>query len=580
MLLTTLLLAGTVAAPLSLTSSDGAGLKLVSLDADAVCSGPVCFTQLGLSFENPEDRVIEGQFQIALPPGASVSRFAMKIDERLQEAEVVEKKAARRAYEDFLHRRQDPALLEQAAGNQFQARVFPIPARGRKELVVGYGHMLSSSTSAYVLPLVGLPQIENLRVRVRDGDGKVLLNMEKQRFVPHVDASVEVKGAQALRSEDVVVIRAAPVFATAHDVGDGGLVVLIDTSASRALQMPKDVALLTSLLAELAKTSPQRALLVSAFDQGTKDVYRGTVGGFDATALRQRRPLGATDLGGALAHALSAIETGAFDRIVIVTDGVATAELTGSLSEVVGTLKRRGARRVDAIVRGGVRDETALASIVHAAQQEGLVIDGDAPVAELARRLGRVARSGIGVDVAGATWVWPKTLDGMQPGDERVIVAELKAGVKLVVKVDGVVVDVGAALPAPTPLLRRAWAEARIARAQAQLTTTKSSQARQEIKDQIVSLSTRYRVLSSETALLVLESEADYARYGIDRKSLADILVVTDAGLGLSTRTDLVVATVPVRAPPKRKPALAKQKSSSLAPSAEGESESESESES
>ena len=74
MLLTTLLLAGTVAAPLSLTSSDGAGLKLVSLDADAVCSGPVCFTQLGLSFENPEDRVIEGQFQIALPPGASPSR--------------------------------------------------------------------------------------------------------------------------------------------------------------------------------------------------------------------------------------------------------------------------------------------------------------------------------------------------------------------------------------------------------------------------------------------------------------------------------------------------------------------------
>ena len=82
-----LLLAGLVEAPVSLTTSDGNGLKLVSLSADAVCGGPLCFTELRLTFENPEDRVIEGQFQIALPPGASVSRFAMKIDGRWQEAD-------------------------------------------------------------------------------------------------------------------------------------------------------------------------------------------------------------------------------------------------------------------------------------------------------------------------------------------------------------------------------------------------------------------------------------------------------------------------------------------------------------
>ncbi|MDP2344958.1 MAG: VIT domain-containing protein [Deltaproteobacteria bacterium] len=573
-LMTALLLAGAVEAPLSLTASDGSGLRLVSLDADAVCGGPVCFTELRLSFENPQDRVIEGQFQIALPPGASVSRFAMKIDGRLQEAEVVEKKAARRAYEDFLHRRQDPALLEQAAGNQFQARVFPIPAKGVKELVIGYGHTLTSSSSAYVFPLAGLPQVENLKVRVRDGEGKALLTLEKQKFVPSSDASVDVKGAKAVRSEDVVVVRAAPVFESAADVGDGGVVLLVDTSASRALQMPKDVALVTALLQEMAKTSPTRPLVVTAFDQDVEEVYRGTVGGFDPARLSKRRALGATDLGGALRQAMKTIDTKAFDRIVVVTDGVDTAELSGSLTDTIGVMKGR-VRRVDAIVRGGVRDEVALRPLVRAGKQEGLVVDGDAPVSELARRLGRVARSGISVDVVGATWVWPKFLDGMQPGDERVIVAELKPGTRLVVKLGGVAVDVGAEVAAPKPLLRRAWAEAKIARAQEQLTTTSkilAAEARKEIKEQIVTLSTKHRVLSSETSLLILETEADYVRYGIDRKSLADILVVTDAGLGLISRKDVVVAAPVVVAPKKPKASDAKKKSSMRR--AEGESES------
>ncbi|HMV35929.1 MAG TPA: hypothetical protein PKD60_08555, partial [Turneriella sp.] len=54
--------------------------------------------------------------------------------------------AARRAYEDFLHRRQDPALLEQSGGNEFTARVFPIPAKGMKELVLSYSHELVQQT--------------------------------------------------------------------------------------------------------------------------------------------------------------------------------------------------------------------------------------------------------------------------------------------------------------------------------------------------------------------------------------------------------------------------------------------------
>ena len=124
--------------PLTLTSSDGTGLRLAELHAKAFIDGILAFTELRMTFENPLERQLEGTFRIVLPQGASVGRFAMKIGGEWQEGEVVELAEARRAYEDFLHRKQDPALMEKAAGNEFSARVFPIPAPGAKEILVAY----------------------------------------------------------------------------------------------------------------------------------------------------------------------------------------------------------------------------------------------------------------------------------------------------------------------------------------------------------------------------------------------------------------------------------------------------------
>src|SRR6185436_9114092 len=64
---------------LELTASDGTGLVLVSLSARVVVEDPLAFTELTLVFHNPEPRQLEGRFRIALPSGASVSRFAMRI---------------------------------------------------------------------------------------------------------------------------------------------------------------------------------------------------------------------------------------------------------------------------------------------------------------------------------------------------------------------------------------------------------------------------------------------------------------------------------------------------------------------
>ncbi len=68
-------------------------------------------------------------------------------------------------------------------------------------------------------------------------------------------------------------------------------------------------------------------------------------------------------------------------------------------------------------------------------------------------------------------------------------------------------------------------------------------------------------MLSSLTALVVLETEADYARFGIARNALKDILVVNDQGLGLMKRMAIVVPPAPkVPEPPKKPKGEAKAK--------------------
>ncbi|NTX00911.1 hypothetical protein [Myxococcus sp. CA040A] len=70
------------------------------------------------------------------PPGAKRSWGAP------QEARVVEQKRAREVYEDIVRNNVDPALLEWAGASTFSARVFPLPPRSLKRVVIAYEQTL------------------------------------------------------------------------------------------------------------------------------------------------------------------------------------------------------------------------------------------------------------------------------------------------------------------------------------------------------------------------------------------------------------------------------------------------------
>jgi Vault protein inter-alpha-trypsin domain len=545
-------------APLSLTASDGTGLRLVSLDARAVIDGPLAFTELQLSFANPLDRVIEGRFSITLPEGAAISRLAMRLDTGWQEAEVVELQAARRAYEDFLHRRQDPALLEKEAGNEFNARIFPIPARGTKDIIISYSQNLPQTGAAYRLPLRGLPAIDSLRVSALVGQrkGNALayqpVSMQQSAYKPDRDFEVAVPAEVAgLRNGQIVAARVRPSVRTA-DQRLERLVVLFDTSASRAPGFAASVAQLGQVVAALAQAHGNVALTVAAFDQAITPIYEGTAAGFgkgELDTILARRPLGASDLHAALTWAG---ERGG--RVVLFTDAIATVGPNegDALRASVHALREK-VQRLDVILAGGIKDRALAERMARGTlSHDGVVLDAEQPVAELAKRLGQSTVSNVKVEIAGAEWVWPRTLDGVQPGDEVLVFAELGAknalapGKPLAITLTGPVGENGAQkLSVPLaevarPLIERAAAQANIEMLTAQRdtldTAPDAATKREQLRKQIIEVSTRSRVLSDYTALLVLETEADYVRFGIDRKSLADILTVGPRGLELLQR--------------------------------------------
>jgi TonB family protein len=550
-------------APVSLTASDGTGLKLVSLKARGTVEEPLAFTELHMVFENPNDRQIEGRFEIDMPPNAAISRFAMKIQDRWQEGEVVERQAARVAYEDFLHRKQDPALLENEAGNSFSARVFPIAPRERKELIVSYSQELPSSAEPYRLMLRGLPELDELDASVilrQPGETSTatrfdavavetsVIEVKKQNYMP--DRDLEVRSdrtpmVMGVRHDNLAVARVAPV-GEMSPVPMGALTVLFDTSASRALAFDRQIRRLEAVLKSIHdRTGDDFALRVVCFDQATELVYAGSVSGFGPAQLERiasRRALGASDLAGAL-KAVAARPDGS-QRLLVFSDGIITAGSTehADLRAATRSLATAGFERADAIVDGGIQDATTLAALTTAdLPSDGVVMDARLPLETIAHKLGSATLPAMKVSVAGAAWVWPDTIEGAQPGDQLLVYADLPADAAMHVVIEGEH-RIEAEVPTTAverPLLERAWVRAQIDRLQAQRSSLPETDetARARLQSTIVDLSTKYRVLSDFTALLVLETEWDYQRFNIDRSALADILTVGATGVELYNRT-------------------------------------------
>lgn len=150
-------------------------LKITKLAVDVRVVGNIATTTFDLTFYNGLDRVLEGEFDFPLLDGQSISRYALEIEGRLREGVVVEKAKARVAFEATVRQNIDPGLVEKTKGANFRTRVYPIPAKGYKRVVIGMEQKLAYQDDKliYLLPLQAKEAIDELSI-----EANVYYNMQ------------------------------------------------------------------------------------------------------------------------------------------------------------------------------------------------------------------------------------------------------------------------------------------------------------------------------------------------------------------------------------------------------------------
>ncbi|MBN1584458.1 MAG: hypothetical protein JXA89_27380, partial [Anaerolineae bacterium] len=102
----------------------------------------VATTHVDQVFVNESRQQVEGTYTFPLPEGATIQDFAMWVDGKRLEGEILPADEARRIYEDIVRRQRDPALLEYIDRSIFRARIFPILPGEEKRVEIEYSQVL------------------------------------------------------------------------------------------------------------------------------------------------------------------------------------------------------------------------------------------------------------------------------------------------------------------------------------------------------------------------------------------------------------------------------------------------------
>lgn len=124
-------------------------------------------------FRNNTGIDLEGIYMFPLPTDADISDFNLWWDGRLLTAETLPANDARQIYEQIVSQMRDPGLLEYMGEGLIQARVYPIPAMGTKQVDIEYDWLLPIDAGlirmTFPLKLDGysIDRIENLAITAR-----------------------------------------------------------------------------------------------------------------------------------------------------------------------------------------------------------------------------------------------------------------------------------------------------------------------------------------------------------------------------------------------------------------------------
>ncbi len=345
-------------------------LKVKSLRVDTRIQGQVATTRISQVFINDLDFVIDGAYFYPLPEDATFVDFAIWDGDKKLRGEVVEREVARNHYLAIVRRCWDPGLLEYAGANLFQARVFPVPARGEKRIEFAYSQILKADHGlvSYVYPLQSGTQanpqlIGNTAITVdlqadqgiktiyspthtidvhREDERRARLSMEARDLLPdrnfqlfyslsNADFGLSLLTYREASDDGYFMILFAPkAEQDSSEVAPKDILFVLDTSGSMQERGKMDKALASLKFGVQALHSADRFNIVTFSTDSRKfreHLVAASEEGKRAALqfIERQSAAGGTNIDDALKDALAGFEGGDRPRyMVFVTDGLPT----------------------------------------------------------------------------------------------------------------------------------------------------------------------------------------------------------------------------------------------------------------
>ena len=509
-----------------------------SLDVNVVIRGLLSETTMTMIFRNPHNRVLEGELVFPLPHGATVSGYGLDVGGQLVEGVVVEKHQARIVFEKEVRKEAviDPGLVEHVRGNSFRTRVYPIPARGSRTVMVRYvGELIGSSTEpVYLLPLrfdhpVG--QFD-LKAEVVRGTHKPVVtsdlsNFEFSKWEDRWIAKTSMTSASLTRDLRVALPQTPNLVVSVEHDGPEDIVFAIHDQPqipeqqTQSSKQPGRVHLWWD--ASMSHGPEERKVeleflrrLLGHWNNLTLDItpFRDQPGELRSFVIRngatseielflENLPYdGGTDLADITLN--DTVNGKPYDIQILVSDGI------GTIGKVPGTPKIP----VFTLTAAGAADHTLLRHL--ADTSGGAHLNLGVMTNEMALELvGLEPFSLLAVDYN------PDEVTELYPGTRRPVTGRVHISGKLIAEEATVVLRYGYGSTevsrrevrlrrsdtSDTGLVPRFWAQQKVERMMV---------AAELDRDHLLALGRRYGIVTAETSLLVLETLEQHLEYGIE----------------------------------------------------------------
>jgi hypothetical protein len=313
---------------LSLVSSELKG----SVDGDAA----LAYLEWTLSFATTAEGQSEARTQIALPPGAVVSRVTLFIDGQEREAAFASTGKAQAAYTQVVQTRRDPLLVTQRSKDRIQVQCFPVVKGPPMKIKLGFTVPLLPRDDGRFAALL-LPTLAERNFQIADGFQHAVRiesrrplttpaggSLERRKDeVSEWLASLSDKVLQPPQAVITVERKGAADTSWTEDMLDAGGYVVRQQLRRSTSEPPARVILVVEGSAAMKDALPEIAAALSSFPQGAELAVLASrdgveellpLGRADAAALQrvaeQVRGLdavGGQDASGALARAWSMV---------------------------------------------------------------------------------------------------------------------------------------------------------------------------------------------------------------------------------------------------------------------------------